>query len=111
MAIHELGGKLNPQRECTLLKGETFERLQTPPDAISDYAYGWSRTERPWGGPAGERNVLTHTGSNNQWFCVAWVSARQDMAVVVCCNSAAGSAAKACDEACWGMISRELGLK
>ncbi len=114
VSIHELGGKLNATRECKLLKPETFDRLQNPPDAISDYAYGWGRSERPWAGPAtpaGERYVLTHNGSNNQWFCVAWVAPKKDFAVVVCCNSAAEGAAKACDEACWAMISKEVEKK
>lgn len=106
IALHELGGKLNPRRECKLLKPETYERLQTPPDTIGDYAYGWIRTERPWAGPERERYVLTHSGSNNQWFCVAWIAPRKDFAVLVCCNSAADGASKACDEACGSMIRR-----
>ena len=116
ISMHELGDKLNPSRECKLLRSETFDRLHTPPDAISDYAYGWGRPERPWAGPPGERFVLTHNGSNNQWFCVAWIAPRKDFAVLVCCNSAADGpegkgAAKACDEACWSMIQQELGRK
>ena len=98
VALHLRAGRLNPDRSCRLLSAETFDRLHTPPDDLKDYAYGWSRPERPWGGPKGERFVLTHGGSNTMWFCVTWVAPTRDFAVLVCCNSGVAAAPKACDE-------------
>jgi len=111
IALHLAAGKDNPHRSCRLLKPETFDRLQTPPDKLSDYAYGWARPERPWAGREGHRFVLTHSGSNTTWFCVAWIAPAQDFAVLVCCNSGVEAAPKACDEECWTLIQRELNPK
>jgi CubicO group peptidase (beta-lactamase class C family) len=91
-----------------LLTPETLRRLHTPPDSLSDYAYGWGRPERPWGGPKGDRFVITHSGSNTMWFCVLWIAPAKDFAVLVCCNTGIEAAGKACDEACAMMIGQEL---
>lgn len=108
IALHMRAGRLNANRSCRLLSPETFDRLHTPPDELKDYAYGWSRPERPWGGPKGERFVLTHGGSNTMWFCVTWVAPKRDFAVLVCCNSGVAGAPKACDEMCASLIREHL---
>lgn len=87
-----------------LLKPETVRRMHTPPDGAqgpgSDYAMGWGRPTRPWGGGA----VLTHNGSNTMWFAVTWVAPEKDFAVLVTCNQGGDVAAKACDEAAGALI-------
>ncbi|MFN7019713.1 MAG: serine hydrolase domain-containing protein [Phycisphaerales bacterium] len=108
VALHCRAGASNPQRSCLLLRPESFDRLHTPPDTLSDYAFGWARPERPWAGPEGSRYVLTHSGSNTMWFCVTWIAPTRDFAVLVCCNSGVESAGRACDEACAAMIRGEL---
>jgi CubicO group peptidase (beta-lactamase class C family) len=86
VSVHLRGDARNPRREARLLKAETFDRLHTPPDGLSGYAFGWGRAERAWGGPKGDRFVLTHAGSNTLWHCVVWVAPARDFAVLVCCN-------------------------
>jgi len=66
-------------------------------------ALGWGVTQRPWGG-----RVLTHAGSNTQWFCVAWLSPERGFAVMSACNQGGPAATKACDEAVAMMIRRHL---
>lgn len=111
IALHLRGDKLNPDRDCRLLSASSFDRLHTPPDALSDYCFGWARPERAWGGPVGERFVLTHAGSNTLWFCVVWIAPKRDFAVMVCCNSGVEEASKACDEACWALIQQETKVR
>lgn len=104
VGLHCRAGKSNPDRTPRLLQPETFDRLHTPPDDLSDYAYGWGRPQRAWAGPEGDRFVLTHGGSNTMWMCVTWIAPRRDFAVLVCCNSGVEGAGKACDDACRAMI-------
>jgi CubicO group peptidase (beta-lactamase class C family) len=111
IAMHLRGDRLDPERSCKLLAAESFDRLHTPPDALSDYCYGWGRPERPWAGPPGERFVLTHNGSNTMWFCVTWIAPKKDFAVLVCCNTGIEEAGKACDEACATLIGEENKLR
>jgi CubicO group peptidase (beta-lactamase class C family) len=106
-ALHAAMGRAIDGRPV-LLTPETLRRLHTPPDSLSDYAYGWGRPERPWGGPKGDRFVITHSGSNTMWFCVLWIAPAKDFAVLVCCNTGIEAAGKACDEACAMMIGQEL---
>ncbi|MFY9342678.1 MAG: serine hydrolase domain-containing protein [Planctomycetota bacterium] len=71
-----------------LLAAATLTALHTPPPG-ADYALGWNVTKRSWApGP-----VLTHTGSNTLWFCVAWLAPEAKFAVLVTCNQGEGSAA------------------
>lgn len=62
-------------------------------------ALGWMTAERGWGG-----KVLTHSGSNTLWHCVAWLSPEKGFAVLAACNQGGDAAAKACDEACGAAI-------
>jgi hypothetical protein len=105
--MHLRGDRHNPNRRENILHGASFERLHTPPDGLSDYAYGWSRPQRPWAGPEGNRFVLTHNGSNTMWFCVAWIAPASDFAVLVCCNKGEKGDA-ATDEATWTLIQEHL---
>lgn len=73
----------------------TFTRMHTPPaDGLDAYAMGWMVLDRPWGG-----RVLTHSGSNTMWHCVAWLSPEKEFGVLVATNQGGDAAAKACDEA------------
>lgn len=91
--------------EAKLLKPETFTKLHAvPAGADNDYAMGWGVAERPWA----DGRVLTHSGSNNMWYCVTWIAPKKDFAVLVCCNQGGDDAAKLCDKAAWKLIEDEL---
>jgi CubicO group peptidase (beta-lactamase class C family) len=106
VSIHLRGSELNPNKECRLLSSETFEKLQTPPDKLSDYAYGWICCEGNWAGPVDEKKVFTHAGSNTMWYSVTWVAPKRDFAVLVCCNLGGSLAQKGTDEAVLAMIEK-----
>lgn len=87
-----------------LISAPVFAKLHAP--FVGDgerYAMGWGVTERPWGG-----TVLTHSGSNTMWYCVTWISPSKEFAVLVVSNQGGSVAAKACDEAAWGLIQRHI---
>lgn len=100
------------------LKPETFKKLHAPWPRFddsdkSDYAMGWLVTSRPWAAPPGERRgrVVTHSGSNTMWFCVAWVALDAGFAVLVACNSGEAAAPRACDEAASAIIAFRAATK
>lgn len=66
------------------------------------YAMGWGYTERPWGGG----RVLTHNGSNNQWFAMMWIAPNKDFAVVAITNTAGNGGSGATDDAVEALIQR-----
>lgn len=110
ISLHLRGDAANPERAAALLKEGTFATLHTPPDSLSDYAFGWARPVRPWA--RGERpgamgHVLTHAGSNTMWFCVTWLAPERDFAVLVMCNQGERGD-KACDEAAWALIQEQI---
>ena len=101
VAIHVGGG---PKRR-PLLRPRTLAKLHTPLYE-GDYAGGWRIVERSWSkGP-----VLTHSGSNNMNFAVAWLAPQERFAVLVASNQASdeGVSAKACDVAASTLIKRYL---
>lgn len=59
-----------------------------------NYAGGWGLHDRAWGGG----HVLSHSGSNTTWTCVAWVAPNRDFCLLAATNTGAPAAAKACDE-------------
>lgn len=74
-----------------LLHPDTLRALRTPAKG-GEYGLGWNVTKRPWApGP-----ILTHSGSNTMWFCVAWLAPEAKFGVLVTCNQ--GDAGKACDD-------------
>jgi CubicO group peptidase (beta-lactamase class C family) len=87
-----------------LLKPETFVKLHAPFPDDSGYAMGWAVGSRPWAGG----RVLTHSGSNTMWHCVAWLAPDRDFAVLVTCNQGGDAAAKACDDASGALIQDHL---
>ncbi|MFW6171043.1 MAG: serine hydrolase domain-containing protein [Planctomycetota bacterium] len=88
-----------------LLSQKMFEMLHTPRYG-SDYAWGWRVVSRKWGGG----KVLTHAGSNNQNYAVAWVAPLKNFAVLVATNQGGDAAAKACDEVASAVIQKTNGL-
>jgi len=77
-----------------------FARMQAQPaDELDAYAMGWGIAQREWGG-----RVLTHTGSNTMWFCVAWLAPEKGFGVLVATNQGGDAAEKACDEAASALI-------
>lgn len=104
--LHLRGSRGVPQQVGeVVLSMETLRRLHEPADG--DYAMGWTRTERAWAGPAGDRVALTHTGSNTLWYSVAWIAPARDIAVLVCCNQAERGE-RATDDAAWALIRDHL---
>lgn len=82
-----------------ILKPETFRKLQTPSSG-GDYAMGWSVIERPWA----DGVALTHAGSNTQWFCVAWLAPKKNVAFLAAANEGGDPAQEATDRAVAAMI-------
>lgn len=110
VSLHLRGDARNPNRAVALLRAEIFDILHTPPDSLSDYAFGWVRSVRPWArgeGAEATGRVLTHSGSNTMWFAVTWLAPERDFAVLVMCNQGERGD-RACDEAAWAMIQHHL---
>lgn len=77
-----------------------FTAMHTPPkDELDAYAMGWMSLERAWGG-----RVLTHSGSNTMWFCVAWLAPEKGFGVLVATNQGGEAAMKAADAAAGALI-------
>lgn len=74
-----------------IMKPETFTQLHTP--VLNGYAMGWATGKRGWGG-----NILNHNGSNTMWLSVTWLSPEKKFGLLVCTNTAAHDAGRACDE-------------
>ncbi len=72
---------------------------EAPPGSDPPSAMGWMGAERPWGGA-----VLTHSGSNNSWFCVTWLSPSRRFAVLVTANQGGDEASRAADRAAFAAI-------
>jgi CubicO group peptidase (beta-lactamase class C family) len=98
VSLHLGAHKDNPRRRLAILRPETWDLLFTPD---GEYACGWGVMERPWG----DGLVLTHSGSNTAWYCVAWMAPKKDFAVLVCCNTAN---VRACDDAAGALIREHL---
>ncbi len=82
-----------------LVTAARLRELHTPPEG-TDYALGWKVGQRPWAkGP-----ILSHSGSNTMWYCVAWLAPDAKFAVLVTCNQ--GEAAAACDAVAGACIRR-----
>ena len=83
-----------------------WKRLHTPPFG-GTYALGWGTPERGWAGGT----ALTHAGSNGMNYAVVWLAPTRDFAVVVCTNTGADAAPKACDDVAAATIRRFLDRK
>ncbi len=73
--------------------------LQARGEAEPFEALGWMTADRAWGG-----KVLTHSGSNTLWYCVAWLSPEKGFAVLAASNQGGEAAVKACDAVCAAAI-------
>lgn len=114
ISIHLRGNESNPYREYKIITSETFKKLQTPPDSLSDYGYGWMCLNRGWSSPDNEGKVLTHSGSNTMWYSFTWIAPQKDYAVLVCCNIGGQEnsyVAKGSYEASWAMIEKFLEIQ
>lgn len=81
-----------------LVSDDTMRKLHTGLLG-GDYGGGWIVTQRDWGG-----TVLTHAGSNNQNYCVAWVAPEKGFAVLAMTNQGGDEASKACDDVAGALI-------
>lgn len=80
-----------------------WEKLHNNEQFPADnYAMGWGVAQRAWGGG----RVLTHNGSNNQWFAVMWIAPNKDFAVVAITNTAGSAGSGATDDAVGALIQR-----
>lgn len=86
-----------------LLQQATYRQLYTVHFG-GDYALGWIRTKRDWGGG----DVLTHGGDNTMNHCVAWMAPLKDFAVLIATNRGGDGGDKACDEASAAIIGLYL---
>ena len=92
---------LGAQPPAALTSAATeLERLHAVAADAPHGALGWMGVTRAWGGA-----VLTHSGSNTKWYCVAWLSPEKGFAVLAATNQGGDKAAKACDEACAALIA------
>lgn len=89
-------------RGDALLTSAALSELHTPPES-GPYAHGWVVTKRRWA----EGPILTHSGSNTLWYCVAWLAPSARFAVLVTCNH--GDGAAACDAVAAACIRRYAG--
>ncbi len=123
--FHLRGSRGKPQTLAGVeLPAELFTKLHTPPDKLSEYAFGWIAATRPWAAPKREgaagdlagtsvpgqplNHVFYHNGSNTMWFCVTWIAPNQDFAVLVTTNRADSDGAAGTDAAAWQMIQHVL---
>jgi len=104
-AFHLRGARGEPQKLGPVtLDAEVFKKLHTPPDKLSDYAFGWETGERSWAGPPKDRRILTHAGSNSMWLAVVWIAPGLDRAFLVVTNQGGPKVDKALDDAIDAMI-------
>lgn len=88
--------------EDSLVTSATFRKLHEAAPG-QKYAMGWGREPRPWAGG----DVLTHSGSNTMWYCVAWIAPAKNCAVLATTNIAGAAAAKGCDEAVQALLRKQ----
>ena len=88
-----------------LLSRESAVKLHTAYVNNSNYAHGWIALDRAWGG--GEQ-VLTHTGSNTQWFSTTWIAPGREFGVLGACNMGGTTASTATSDIVTRMITEFL---
>ena len=76
-ALHLQGARGN----ATLLKPETYIRLQTPPEN-EDYAMGWVVESPAWASTDG----FWHNGSNTMWYSLLWIFPEKNVALLAVTN-------------------------
>jgi len=91
------------RNEQGLLDPTQVRQLKDPPFS-GGYALGWGLHERPWGGG----RVLSHAGSNNMNYCVAWVAPLRNFAVLAATNCGGEKAPEAMDRICSAAIGQFL---
>jgi len=108
LQLHLRGVKGDVKVGAITLKQSTFARLHTAyPMQSGDemsYGYGWGIAKRDWA--AGDQTVITHTGSNNLWFCCCWLDLAGGWGMVAATNVGGASAGAATDAAV-GIAGRE----
>ena len=86
-ALHLQGARGN----ATLVKPETFIRLQTPPEN-ENYAMGWVVQSPEWASTPG----FWHNGSNTMWYSLLWIFPEKNVALLAVTNQ---FNVNACDDA------------
>jgi len=89
--------------EARLLRSDTWGHLLTPRFG-GGYAGGWLITERPWAGG----KALTHSGSNTQNFCVAWLAPNRNFGALIATNVGGDQDFAMCDAVAAKVIGKFL---
>ena len=82
-----------------ILRPETFAALHASGKG-ADYAKGWGVADRDWAGGA----VLTHKGSNTQWFAAIWLAPKKNIGFLAATNCGGDGADAATDKTVAAMI-------
>jgi CubicO group peptidase (beta-lactamase class C family) len=97
LTLHVVGHR----GESDFLSKQTFLRMHTPPTGQT-YAFGWMTADRGWAGGT----ALTHAGSNNLWYAVAWLAPKTDRIFIALTNRGGDVANTATDQAIASMVDR-----
>jgi CubicO group peptidase (beta-lactamase class C family) len=107
ITLHLRGDAGNPHRQTSLLKPESFAKLDSP-EPGERYGFGWIVENKEWAAgvqPGAAGRVLTHSGSNFRWHCAVSLAPEIDFAVLVVCNRGVGiTALKKCGKAARALI-------
>jgi CubicO group peptidase (beta-lactamase class C family) len=96
---------LNADKSDTpLLTRASAVKLHTAYPNNANYAHGWVVVGRPWG----NGNVLTHDGSNNQWYTNVWFAPERGFGVISVCNLGGTTAANTADDIASAIINQFL---
>jgi CubicO group peptidase (beta-lactamase class C family) len=110
LRLHLQGARGDVRVGTITLRAATFARLHTPYAGSGErYGYGWGIPMRGWA--AGDHTVLTHSGSNQRWFCVTWLDPAAGFGVLATTNIAGDNASKGTDAACSLLLQEWLGAR
>lgn len=72
----------------SLLKPESYRRLHVPTEGAKDYAFGWGL----YRGPAGTLPVLSHDGSNTEWYARIMLNRQAGLGILLVSNAGSDQA-------------------
>lgn len=87
------------------IKPKTYQELISPRG--NKYALGWRVHERSWA----NGTVLTHSGSNTNWYCVVWIAPQQRKAYIAATNSRSPETQDQIDKVIWELIQLDQTIR